>query len=165
MSKTILVVDDEKRLVSLVESYLTQEGYRVVTAHNGKDALTVADHENPDLIVTHLSCLLDARVGEGQAAVADHLFDVSANRLLVFLGYVAARNPRTRFIVYSRSVFQTHGGEQEWTASQVARLPILRDRLSAFIVPGGPQAASFRDPETRQLLRARVAAVLGLGLQ
>src|SRR5512146_1520893 len=51
MTKTILVVDDEKRLVSLVESYLTQEGYRVVPAHNGKDALTVARREKPDLIV------------------------------------------------------------------------------------------------------------------
>ena len=51
MSKTIMVVDDEKRLVSLVESYLTQEGYRVVTAHNGKDALSVARREKPDLIV------------------------------------------------------------------------------------------------------------------
>src|SRR5688500_5051630 len=51
MLKTILVVDDEKRLVSLVESYLTQEGYRVVTAHNGEDALAVARREKPDLIV------------------------------------------------------------------------------------------------------------------
>lgn len=51
MSKTIMVVDDEKRLVSLVESYLTQEGYRVVSAYNGKEALTVARREKPDLIV------------------------------------------------------------------------------------------------------------------
>src|SRR5512147_3053842 len=51
MTKTIMVVDDEKRLVSLVESYLTQEGYRVVTAHNGKEALTVSRREKPDLIV------------------------------------------------------------------------------------------------------------------
>jgi len=49
--KTIMVVDDEKRLVSLVESYLTQEGYRVVTAYNGKEALTVAQKEKPDLII------------------------------------------------------------------------------------------------------------------
>src|SRR3990172_4796976 len=54
MSKTILVVDDEKRLVSLVESYLTREGYRVVTAHDGKEALTVARREKPDLIVLDL---------------------------------------------------------------------------------------------------------------
>src|SRR5688500_7275923 len=51
MTKTIMVVDDEKRLVSLVESYLTQEGYRVVTAYNGLDALAVARREKPDLIV------------------------------------------------------------------------------------------------------------------
>lgn len=51
MSQTILIVDDEKRLVSLVQSYLAQEGYRVVTAYNGRDALEVADREKPDLII------------------------------------------------------------------------------------------------------------------
>jgi DNA-binding response OmpR family regulator len=51
MSKTIMVVDDEKRLVSLVESYLSQEGYRVVTANNGAQALPIASRENPDLII------------------------------------------------------------------------------------------------------------------
>ncbi len=51
MSKTIMVVDDEKRLVSLVESYLAQEGYHVVSAYNGREALTVAHREKPDLIV------------------------------------------------------------------------------------------------------------------
>jgi DNA-binding response OmpR family regulator len=51
MPQTILIVDDEKRLVSLVQSYLTQEGYRVATAYNGKEALTIAQKENPDLII------------------------------------------------------------------------------------------------------------------
>jgi DNA-binding response OmpR family regulator len=51
MPQTILIVDDEKRLVSLVESYLTQEGYRVATAFNGRDALAVAEKENPDLVI------------------------------------------------------------------------------------------------------------------
>jgi DNA-binding response OmpR family regulator len=51
MSQTILIVDDEKRLVSLVESYLKQEGYRVVTAYNGKEALIAAEKEKPDLII------------------------------------------------------------------------------------------------------------------
>jgi len=46
-----MVVDDEHRLVSLVQSYLVQEGFRVVTASNGKDALAVARHEKPDLII------------------------------------------------------------------------------------------------------------------
>ena len=51
MSQTVLIVDDEKRLVSLVESYLKQEGYRVLTAYNGKEALVVAEKEKPDLII------------------------------------------------------------------------------------------------------------------
>ena len=118
--------------------------------------------ENPDLIIAHLSCLLDARVGEGQPAVAEHLFDLAESRFIVFLAYVAARNPRTRFIVYSRTVFQTFGGEDQWVAAQVARLPVLKGRLNAFIVPGGMEQASFRQPDTAQLLRTRVASVLDL---
>jgi DNA-binding response OmpR family regulator len=51
MPQTILVVDDEKRLASLVQSYLTQEGYKVVLAHNGKDAITLTKKEKPDLII------------------------------------------------------------------------------------------------------------------
>jgi DNA-binding response OmpR family regulator len=51
MSKTILIVDDERRLVSLVGSYLSQEGYRVVTAFNGREALAVAEKEKPDLVI------------------------------------------------------------------------------------------------------------------
>ena len=50
-TKTIMVVDDESRLVSLVESYLTREGYHVVTAGNGQEALNVARREKPDLII------------------------------------------------------------------------------------------------------------------
>ncbi len=48
-AKTVLVVDDEARLVSLVETYLTQSGFRVVTAANGREALSVAERQNPDL--------------------------------------------------------------------------------------------------------------------
>ena len=51
MSKTILVVDDEARLVSLVKAYLEQGGFRVVTAKNGREALFVARQEKPDLIL------------------------------------------------------------------------------------------------------------------
>jgi DNA-binding response OmpR family regulator len=50
-TKTIMVVDDENRLVSLVESYLSREGYHVVTANNGQEALSVAKREKPDLII------------------------------------------------------------------------------------------------------------------
>ena len=51
MPQTILIVDDERRMVSLLQSYLEQEGYRVLTAYNGREALEVARRENPDLVV------------------------------------------------------------------------------------------------------------------
>lgn len=51
MPQTILVIDDEKRLVSLLQSYLQQEGYRVAAAYNGREALSVARREKPDLII------------------------------------------------------------------------------------------------------------------
>ena len=51
MAKTILVVDDEERLVSLVKAYLEQGGFRVVTAKDGRNALFIARQEKPDLIL------------------------------------------------------------------------------------------------------------------
>ena len=54
MAKTVLVVDDDKQLRRLVQSYLTEEGFRVVTAGDGQEALFVARHEKPDLIILDL---------------------------------------------------------------------------------------------------------------
>ncbi|HNS03207.1 MAG TPA: response regulator transcription factor [Anaerolineae bacterium] len=54
MSKTILVVDDKKELRVMVKSYLDEEGFRVVLAADGQEALYVARHEKPDLIILDL---------------------------------------------------------------------------------------------------------------
>ena len=51
MVKTVLVVDDEPRLVSLIETYLNQFGYQVLKAFDGEEALKVAAREKPDLII------------------------------------------------------------------------------------------------------------------
>jgi len=51
MSQTILVVDDEPQIVRLVRAYLEEAGFRVVTASDGEQALYVARHEKPDLVV------------------------------------------------------------------------------------------------------------------
>ncbi len=51
MVKTIMVVDDEQRIVSVIESYLTQYGYQVVKAYDGDEALHIADSHKPDLII------------------------------------------------------------------------------------------------------------------
>jgi len=118
--------------------------------------------QNPDLIVSHRSCLYDMRVGEGQRAVEEHLFFLAETRLVLFFGYVAEANPRTRFLVYSRGTFGSAAAEKRWVGESEARLPVLRGRLHAFSVPGLPGAATFRDPDTARLIRQRVSSILGL---
>ena len=55
MSKEkILVVDDEQDLVKLVRFNLEKDGYKVISAFNGEDALFLARKERPDLIVLDL---------------------------------------------------------------------------------------------------------------
>ncbi len=54
LQKTILIVDDEERIVSLLRTYLEQAGFRAVGARNGREALFAARHEKPDLIVLDL---------------------------------------------------------------------------------------------------------------
>jgi len=54
MSRSILVVDDEPRIVELARDYLEHAGFRVVTANDGRAALDVARHDRPDLIVLDL---------------------------------------------------------------------------------------------------------------
>ena len=51
MSKTILVVDDKANVRTLVREYLTEQGFHVITADNGQNALYAARHDKPDLIL------------------------------------------------------------------------------------------------------------------
>ena len=52
--KKVLVVDDDIKTVELVKLYLNRDGYRVLTAYNGNDALELARESKPDLIVLDL---------------------------------------------------------------------------------------------------------------
>lgn len=51
MAETIMVVDDQSSVRQLLQDYLTEQGYRVVTAADGQSALYTARHEQPDLIL------------------------------------------------------------------------------------------------------------------
>ena len=51
MPPTVLVVDDEKNIVQLARLYLSNEGFRVEAAYDGRQALDKARSLKPDLIV------------------------------------------------------------------------------------------------------------------
>jgi two-component system alkaline phosphatase synthesis response regulator PhoP len=52
--KTILVVDDEPKIVDLVTLYLRKEGFAVSTAGDGRQALELHERQDPDLVVLDL---------------------------------------------------------------------------------------------------------------
>ncbi|MBI1882174.1 MAG: response regulator transcription factor [Chloroflexi bacterium] len=54
MTQRILVVDDDKQIVRLVQSYLERAGYQVLTAYDGEAALHAIRRERPDLMVLDL---------------------------------------------------------------------------------------------------------------
>lgn len=51
MPETILVVDDKASVRQLLEEYLSKQGFRVVTASDGENALYTARHEMPELVL------------------------------------------------------------------------------------------------------------------
>src|SRR5687767_1696843 len=70
---TILVVDDEWAVRDMLSQFLTDEGYRVVTAQDGIEAMDRIDEEPPDLVVSdvmmpvldggHLAGIISTRTG------------------------------------------------------------------------------------------------------
>ena len=51
MATQILLVDDERNLVYYTKLFLEDQGYEVLTAHDGKEALEVLEKQRPDLMV------------------------------------------------------------------------------------------------------------------
>lgn len=54
MSPRILVIDDEEKIRKVLTIHLTAEGYEVVTATNGFEALRDMEKINPDIIITDI---------------------------------------------------------------------------------------------------------------
>jgi DNA-binding response OmpR family regulator len=51
MGEKVLVVDDEFEIRDLLSRFLTEEGYEVIVAPNGDEALELAETENPEVIL------------------------------------------------------------------------------------------------------------------
>jgi DNA-binding response OmpR family regulator len=54
MSRKILIVDDDRKTVDLLRLYLEKDGYQVLAAHDGRQALELTRQRRPNLIVLDL---------------------------------------------------------------------------------------------------------------
>lgn len=102
--KKILVVDDEQNIVDLLTIVLKGEGYDVLSAGNGVDALKKAQKETPDLVILDVNMpqldgwnvLSSLRASESTRAVPvlmctnkDLVSDVERAEVLGATGYIA----------------------------------------------------------------------------
>ena len=67
MQKKILIVDDQKDVLKVLDKRLSGAGYSVIKAESGKDALLLAKAERPDLII--LDIIMPEMDGAETAAV------------------------------------------------------------------------------------------------
>jgi DNA-binding response OmpR family regulator len=54
MSKKILIIDDDKDMINLLQLRLEQKGYQVISARDGTSGYELIEKENPDLIISDL---------------------------------------------------------------------------------------------------------------
>lgn len=81
----ILVVDDSADNVAMLSLYLQQQGYRVVTASNGEDAITVATSMMPNLILMDINLpTLDGLGATRRIRESDVLRDVPVIAITAF---------------------------------------------------------------------------------
>ena len=51
---SVLLVDDDSKLIELLQNYFKKEGFKTYTAADGGSALTIADNYKPDIIILDL---------------------------------------------------------------------------------------------------------------
>ncbi|MEW6009382.1 MAG: response regulator transcription factor [Candidatus Omnitrophota bacterium] len=54
MKEKILIVEDEKDIVKMLDYNLKKEGFRVISCYDGEDAIDLTNKEHPDLIILDL---------------------------------------------------------------------------------------------------------------
>ena len=54
MKEKILIVEDEKDIVKMLDYNLKKEGFRTISAYDGEDALDLAARQRPDLVILDL---------------------------------------------------------------------------------------------------------------
>ena len=97
MAKTILTVDDKENVRTLIREYLTEEGFRVVTAENGQTALFVARQIVRDLrdLQWFTTALLITGVGFALLVIREQL----TGEVLFFARETLSYSPSFRKVV------------------------------------------------------------------
>lgn len=119
MSFKILVVDDEEGLVLLMQTNLEFEGYNVVTAYDGEQAISQVKAENPDLV------LLDIRMPRknGWDVCKELKADPNTQHIpIIFLSAYAQREDVAKGLALGAEKYMTKPADPKEVANTVAAI-------------------------------------------
>ena len=120
-AKTILVVDDDELICTLVAQFLKREGYHVVTALTGQVGIDKYRAEKPDLVV------LDIAMPEMSG------FDVASSIRSIQHEEERPHTPIIILTAYARSFFVSAGSEAG--IDSYLTKPITPEQLLAHVLP------------------------------
>jgi DNA-binding response OmpR family regulator len=147
--ETILVADDEPKIVKTVQAYLESAGFQVVTAGDGQLALTVFRHEKPALVILDLGLpkldgldvaralrresnvpiiMLTARVDEADKLIG---LELGAD------DYVTKPFSPRELVARVRAVLRRAGGEREQAPPPITAGDVYIDQERRQVTVGG----------------------------
>lgn len=119
-AKKILVVDDEESIVRLIQLQLKFEGYQVVTAYDGLEALEKVVEEKPDLVV------LDIMMPKVDGWVVCHSIkshmDTKNTRVIILSARSQFMSKLKGLYIYQAEIYMTKPFDVDELSSNISKL-------------------------------------------
>ena len=147
--ETILVVDDEAKIVKTLKAYLERAGFRVVEAGDGQTALTIYRHEKPALVILDLGLpgmdgLDVARALRRESDVPIIMLTARVDETDKLIGlelgaddYVAKPFSPRELVARVRAVLRRTGGEREQAPPPIVAGDVKIDLERRQVTVGG----------------------------
>lgn len=159
----LLLIDDDPNLILLVKDYLEFQGFEVITAENGKEALEILQDEAPDLII----CDVMMPEMDGYAFVEEIRKDASQSWVpVIFLSAKGQSADRVKGLNTGADVYMVKPFEPEELVAQVESSLKQASRLMDRRSKTGKGAAKIHVPASVELTptEMRVVQLLAQGL-
>jgi DNA-binding NarL/FixJ family response regulator len=159
----LLLIDDDPNLILLVKDYLEFQGFEVLTAENGREALELLQEEQPDLIV----CDVMMPEMDGYAFVEEIRKDPSQSWIpVIFLSAKGQSADRVKGLNTGADVYMVKPFEPEELVAQVESSLKQASRLMQHRTKTTKAASKIQVPSSVELTptEMRVVQLLAQGL-
>lgn len=147
-SQTLLLIDDDPNLILLVKDYLEFNGYRVLTANQGMEAIKILEEEIPDLII----CDVMMPEMDGYTFVKEIRQDFRFNWLpIIFLSAKGQSKDRIKGLTEGADVYMVKPFEPDELVAQVKSTLNQSTRLMANNHRKTDHTSKIRVPKSVEL--------------